>query len=206
MIEQLMERTDPGTAVVDERALEAVFAAGPLPRPAPKRVPVGLRWAGYALAAAAVIAGILAVPLMISGPIPAPVGVGDYPYYSTQAELVDAATAILVVDVGSERPGSYEGIDVEVKTAHVVADADGTHAVGSLIEIKEMPGEDALAIGQRYVVFVVEYDAVPASLINPTQGAYLVRNGGEAWPQSGNEIQLSRDLLDSLGLRRTTAD
>ena len=204
MIEQLMERTDPGRAVVDEAALAAVFAApGRVTAPAARRP--ALRWAAYGLAAAVVVAGILAVPLLVSPPIPAPVGHGDYPYYATQAELVDAASAVLEVDITAERPGSYEGIEVEVRTAIVVADADGTHPVGSTIEIKEMPGEDALVVGQRYVVFIEEYDGVPASLINPTQGAYLVRSGNEAWPQNGNQIELSSDLLDGLGLVPRTA-
>lgn len=201
MIDRLMERTDPGTAVVDEQALAAVFVTAPRPPRRERRVV--LRWAGYALAAVAVVGGILAVPVIVSPPVPAPAG--DYPYYETQEQLEDAATAILVVDVLSEAPGSFEGIPAEVMTVKVVADAADVHPVGELLEIKEMPGEDVLAVGGRYVVFLEEYDAVPASLLNPVQGAYVVRGDG-AWPQNGNEIRLDAELLQRLGIGDTRPD
>jgi hypothetical protein len=119
----------------------------------------------------------------------------------------DAATAVLVVDVTAERPGIHQDISHEVMTATVVADADGVHPAGEIIEIKEMPGEDALLVGGRYVVFIVEYpeDQVPASLINPSQGAYPVRDG-VVTPQNGNEVALDDALLRQLGLERPTAD
>ena len=199
MIEHLMERTDPGAAAVDEAALAAVFEAGPQVRVVSARsgLPTALRWAGYALAAAAVVGGILAVPLLISSPVSAPVG--DYPFYATQDELEAAATSILVVDVMSEAPGSYEGIGVEVLTVKVVADAADMHPVGEVLEIKEMPGENSLHVGGRFVVFIVEYDTVPASLVNPTQGAYLV-DGDTARPLEGNEVLLDTGLLSRLGI------
>jgi hypothetical protein len=199
MIEQLMERTDPGRAEIDDEALAAVFDRPPRRPPAPARPPV-LRWAGYALAAAAVVGGILAVPLMISPPTP-PMS-GDYPYYSTLGEMEEAATAVLVVDVESEAPGTYQGIGHEVMTARVVIDAARVHRTGETILIKEMPGEDALRIGGRFVVFIVEYpeEQVPASLVNPTQGAYLVQDG-QAIAREGNPVQLDRELLQSLGLQ-----
>jgi hypothetical protein len=197
MIEQLMERTDPGAATVDESRLADVFAP---PRRIPTRGrPPILRWAGFALAAAAVIGGILAVPLMINSPIP-PTSGGDYPYYATLTELENAATAILVVDIEGEKPGNFEGIDAEVMTARIVIDADRTHPTGDVILIKEMPGEDSLVVGNRYVVFLEEYDDVPASLVNPFQGAYLVRDG-RAFAREDNPVALDRELLQRLGLQ-----
>lgn len=215
MIEDLMERTDPGTAVVDAAALAALdgILSSDVPGAVPDAVPVdlsprlpALRWAGFALAAAVVIGGILAVPLLISSPFEAPVGSGDYPHYATQQELENAASAILVVDVLSEAPGSFEGIDAEVKTVKVVADAADVHPVGEVLEIKEMPGEDALNVGGRFVVFIEEYDnGVPASLLNPTQGAYLV-DGNTARPLEGNEVLLDTGLLSRLGIGETRPD
>jgi hypothetical protein len=200
-IEDLMRRTDPASAVVDEKRLAALFAAEPYRTPEPARQPGrGLliaKWAGAALAAAAVIAGILAVPLIVSSPIPPS---GDYPWYATQSELEDAASAVVVVEVVAERPGTYQDLLHDVMTVIVVADARGGHEIGSTMEIKEMPGEDALRVGDRFVVFIVEYeDGIPASLVNPTQGAYLVQDGSVI-PRDGNGVVLDGALLRELGL------
>jgi len=200
-IEDLMRRTDPASAVAEEKALAALFAAGPYraPRPAPRNRSgiVIAKWVGAAVAAIAVVAGILAVPLLVSSPIPP---AGDYPWYASQAELEDAATAVLVVEVIAERPGTYQDLLHDVLTVIVVADARGDHQIGSTMEIKEMPGEDALRVGGRFVVFIVEYeDGIPASLVNPTQGAYLVQDGSVI-PRDGNGVVLEGALLRALGL------
>ncbi len=198
-IEDLMRRHDPASAAVDEQRLAGLLADGPRRAPAPRRTPgiVVAKWAGAALAAIAVVAGILAVPLLVSSPIPPS---GDYPWYASQAELEDAASAVLVVDVTTERPGTYQGILHDVLTVMIVADARGGHEVGGTMEIKEMPGEDALRVGGRFVVFVVEYeDGIPASLVNPTQGAYLVQDGSVI-PRDGNGVVLDGALLRELGL------
>ena len=199
-IEDLMRRADPASAAVDEERLASLLAGEPAHVTVAPSRPSGVvvaKWAGAALAAIAVVAGILAVPLLVSSPIPPS---GDYPWYASQAELEDAATAVLVVDVTSERPGTYQDILHDVMTVTVVADARGGHQIGSTMEIKEMPGEDALSVGERFVVFIVEYeDGIPASLVNPTQGAYLVRDGTVV-PRDGNGVVLDGALLRSLGI------
>ena len=197
-VEQLMRSTDPATIAVDDRAetdLAAIMRTGPvrlgMPQPA--------RWA-LGLAAVAAVIGTLVVlkPVVVSAPQ------GDYPYYATSQQLEAAASLVIVGEVVSVRPDSEQGIEYNAFTVEVQGDALGTHEIGSTLEVKVMSGNVAepgpeLVIGARYVLFGSEYDDSPASLLNPWQGAYRLRDG-DVVAHPDNPVRLDADLLRRLGL------
>lgn len=142
--------------------------------------------------------------LALAGCSASPASEGDYPAYSSEAELVAAADAIILGEVTAERNDQLEGIGYRVVAVDVLADATSTYAAGDSVEVKLITGAVAspdpqLEVGDRYVLFVETYDSVPASLLNPWQAHFEV-TGDELIAAPDNDIELSAGLRRTLGL------
>lgn len=129
---------------------------------------------------------------------------GDYPAYSSEAELTAAADAVILGEITGERRDELDGIGYRVVAVDVLADATTTFAAGDAIEVKLITGAVAspdpqLEVGDRYVLFLETYDSVPASLLNPWQAHFEVTDG-EPVAAPDNDIRLSADLRGTLGL------
>jgi hypothetical protein len=159
-----------------------------------------------------------AVTLVLVSACTGPVTVvADYPSYETVAALFDKAIVVVEVDVSNDsrvtRDEELDGLVITVRTARVVTAYKGAMKVGESIDVKEMGGtlegverEEAGAVpltgGARHVLFLETYPDSPASLLNPTQGRYLVDGSGELSPVPGNPLTLSRVDLDRLAAQR----
>jgi hypothetical protein len=143
--------------------------------------------------------------------------VADYPSYETVAALFNKATVVVEADVsGNSRVTRDEETDalvVTVRTARVVTAYKGAVRVGDSIDVKEMGGMLEGVVHQeaggvpltgdaRHVLFLETYPDSPASLLNPTQGQYLVDGSGAFIPVGGNPLTLSRVDLDRLAAQR----
>lgn len=129
-------------------------------------------------------------------------GAADFPWYETEAQLVDAADAIISGRVVSEREGLIEDVEYTVLTVQINAVASGDLQPGTELEVKS-PESDLAPLefgpGDEVILFVDLYPDVPASLLNPAQAGYRITNNGvEAG--AGNPIVLSPELLEQLGV------
>jgi len=190
-IESLMRVTDPAR----DLAVEPVDVPRPKPDPVRWRPPGQVVM--FAVAMLSSVGIIVAVLFTVPGN--STVGQGDYPYYSTSAQVEAASDTIVLATAASERNESYEGFDYRVVTLDVQAIAKGSP--GSTIDVKLVrnasEGETQLEIGHTYVLFLETYDSVPASTINPLQGAVEVIGGR----LQAEEVPVSPRVLDALGLR-----
>jgi hypothetical protein len=87
-------------------------------------------------------------------------------------------------------PGGYPSPHFVTCTIYTLIISEvykGNHEAGAVIEIKELGGETddviyvvypavTLAVENDYVLFLSSYEKLPASLLNPLQGAYVVNN------------------------------
>ena len=197
-VEELLRANDPARLTLDawaEEDLASIIRTGPVRRGMPQPA----RWA-IALAAVAAVIGALVVLKPVATPTPQ----FDYPSYSTSQELEAAASLVVVGEVLSERPHTEQGFSYDVFSVRVESDALGRHDVGSTVEVKVMSGNVAergpeLVVGGRYILFAEEYDESPASLLNPWQGAYELRDESIV-ANPDNPVRLDADLLRRLGL------
>lgn len=127
----------------------------------------------------------------------------DYPWYGTEAELVDAADAVIVGQVLGERKDVHDGTDYVIVTIEVDAVASGELAPNERIEVK-YPASRSIPVGMqpgdRTILFLAIYADAPASLLNPVQASYLVTSTGTIETSSDNPLTLSPDLLEQLGV------
>ncbi len=154
------------------------------------------------------LAGLLGTPVILLAVLMfnLPQGsVADYPWYETSEELVASADAVVLGEIVAEREDRFEGNSYRVVTVSVEWDGKGAHASGAEVEVKLLAGsgpaaDPPLELNGRYILFIEEYDDVPASLLNPWQGYYEVR-GTEIIADEDNPVVLHRQLLLALGLR-----
>lgn len=130
--------------------------------------------------------------------------IADYPWYTSEAELVGAADVIVTGRTVDSQEGTWEEIPYTVLTVEVTGVAEGAVTVGDHIEVKVPAGKElpaALEEGNSGILFLATYPDAPASLVNPDQGVYLLDpSTGVITADPDNPIQLSDDLLSRLGL------
>jgi len=190
-IEALMRAADPARDIVIDQV--------PVPQPRPD--PARWRPPGQVVMFAVVVLSSVGIIVAVLFTVPGngTVGQGDYPYYATSAQVEAASDTIVLATAVSERFATYEGFDYRVVTLDVQAVAKGSP--GSTIDVKLVrnasEGETQLEIGHTYALFLETYESVPASTINPTQGALEVIDG-QLQPE---DVPISPRVLDALGLR-----
>jgi len=213
-IATLMSAADPAATRRDaplppraEALLAELLAAPPTTRPAsgsprPARgIRRGLVWAAVPVLAAGVVTAAVLAPQLL--PVAGPGATADYPFYPTEAELVDAADTIVVARTVSESTASDQGVAYLVVTVEVTAAAKGASAPGDVLEVRMPASEEvpaAFAVGSTGVLFLSTYPDAPASPVNPEQGSYLVDADGSLTASPDNPVRLSAALLHELGL------
>ncbi|MDR1673998.1 MAG: hypothetical protein LBR54_00915 [Oscillospiraceae bacterium] len=125
----------------------------------------------------------------------------DYPDYSTFEQLIDKPDSIIYgeiisrekrkIDIGDSLVLDYNVYKVKVNE---VIKSRRTKA-GDVIEVKVMADESdedrtfKFENGNGYILFLSEYSSgTPASLINPYQGALLVKDDGTVVPDAMNTV------------------
>ncbi|MGA6171783.1 hypothetical protein ACPEIF_16240 [Streptomyces sp. NPDC012600] len=185
------------------RAELAALVEAPTPPAAPRRLPRrGLLVAAGACTAAAVVVGVAAA--VLSGQYEPSGGVmADEPFYSSAAELEEAADLIVLARLGAGREETVDGIDRTTATAAVAATAKGADP-GRTVEVSyTTPGSGPetadLTEGKEYVLLLDAQDDGRFTLVNTTQGVYGV-NGGRAVAGPDNDVVLSAGVLKALRL------
>lgn len=132
----------------------------------------------------------------------------DYPHYDDLDSMILNADTIIegkilsIAVVGSEQ----EGILYTVYDVEVIKNFRGKIKSKEVIKIKQLGGETKdlvvttdekanLKKDSSYLFFLVTYEDSPASLINPTQGAYLLEDG-KYIEHNGNKIKINRGILE----------
>ncbi|WP_238016341.1 hypothetical protein KZZ52_57860 [Dactylosporangium sp. AC04546] len=129
-----------------------------------------------------VLAALLALALAACGRPALPTGrvenQADYPMYDNIQMLHERATLVVAGSVLSDEVRSIDGLAYTVYRVQVDRRFKGTSA--SLIDVKQVSAEAGgipLRTGTRYVLFLETYPDSPASLLNPAQAQYVLRDG-----------------------------
>ncbi|MBR6108957.1 MAG: hypothetical protein IKQ36_04395 [Clostridia bacterium] len=152
-----------------------------------------IKWLAAAAALIALGFGIFAVIKSFSGIDSGRPHGGDYPYYASVEELMEASDAVIVGEVisaGEERsmsvsPDSTEKLIYTVSKVRVTEAVKGRLRTGDVIEVKQLGSEKVhyeesgsfFKKGSTRLLFLAAYDDVPYSPVNPYQGAVEVREG-----------------------------
>lgn len=152
-----------------------------------------IKWLAAAAALIALGFGIFAVIKSFSGIDSGRPHGGDYPYYASVEELMEASDAVIVGEVisaGEERsmsvsPDSAEKLTYTVSKIRVTEAVKGRLRTGDVIEVKQLGSEKVhyaesgsyLKKGSTQLLFLEAYDGMPYSPVSPYQGAAEVRDG-----------------------------
>ncbi|SES68903.1 hypothetical protein [Anaerobranca gottschalkii] len=130
-----------------------------------------------------------------------------YPLYDDLDSMILSADTIVegkilsMTVVGSEQ----EGVLYTVYDVEIITNFKGKFNSKEVIKIKQVGGETkdlVVTTDERvnlkkdltYLLFLVTYEDSPASLINPTQGAYLLEDG-KYIEHNDNKIKINREIL-----------
>ena len=134
--------------------------------------------------------------------------VANYPYYRSVPELVRASDVIVVAVPGTQQErgidyGSGSEEDHRVWPLEVRRVLRGEVPAGAPLEVKQMSCSDEprLKQGEAQLLFLGTYPdtpGMPASLINPEQGQYVLDDAGMPRPIRDNELRLGLDEVERL--------
>ena len=179
-----------------------------------------------------VVLGVLAL-IVAARCAPSETGAqGDYPAYTSSAELIDKADLVVRGVALKSRPGTLlpdaatgsdpranpqaglptaepnadgadGAVDVTITTVRVGEVFKGAGAPGDLIEVSRPTGEKEFAVETDYVMFLASYGpGAPHALLNP-DAVYSVGDGGALTPGgSGSPPLATIDELKAAVHRR----
>lgn len=133
--------------------------------------------------------------------------VADWPWYSSEQELVAAADGIVRGEVGKSSAQVSEGVRTLVVEVEVLIAVKGSFAPGQIMTVRfPDPKFSAshepygLTKGTEVVLFFAGYEGFPPSILNPNQTSYVIQPDSTLSKDPLNPIILSPKLLASLGL------
>jgi len=150
---------------------------------------------------AIVVVGVFAFKLFESPP-----PVADEMFFGDTASLQAEAGIIIRATIVSMREQDESGFPEIIATASIDEVAKGSVVKGDRIEFAySKPGSgpetpSGLKSGGQFVLLLVGSDASPASLVNTTQGYYVV-SGDKAVAGPDNPVDLGPDVKQLLRLR-----
>ena len=152
-----------------------------------------IKWLAAAAALIALGFGIFAVIKSFSGIDGGRPHGGDYPYYTSAEELMEASDAVIVGEVISDGKvmesalsrDRSDGLTYTVFKIRVVESVKGKLRAGDEIEVKQLGSNNVryeesgsfFKKGSTRLLFLAAYDDAPYSPVNPYQGAVEVREG-----------------------------
>lgn len=132
----------------------------------------------------------------------------DYPYYSDASALVEASDLIVVavpgeqevktIDIGA---GTFEAMKVWPLEVERVISGDLPTEHPLEVKLMDCLGAPGLAEGSRHVLFLATYPdtpGMPASLLNPEQGQYLLGETEGLVPVGDNEVAVQLNEVERL--------
>jgi hypothetical protein len=131
--------------------------------------------------------------------------IGDYPRYSTVAELFEQAGLVVEGTAGDREGREYEGLPYNVWPITITRAWKGDLTEGAVVEVKRPRQEDEQLDEDRgYLLFLETYPdvpGVPASTLNRDQGTYPLDASGAPTSLSTNEIRVTVADLRRLSTR-----